>query len=83
MRPRDRWVASEQYLFRSWLDQIIDMKQTLVKLSLAIGWRALVESEGIEFTDENGGGPGIRLRKRHPKKGKPPVSQFLIELASA
>jgi hypothetical protein len=24
---------------------------------------------GIEFIDEKGGGPGIRLRKRQPKKG--------------
>jgi hypothetical protein len=24
---------------------------------------------GSEFIDENGGGPGVRLRKRHQKKG--------------
>jgi transcriptional regulator with XRE-family HTH domain len=29
--------------------------------------RAL-ESAGVEFIDENGGGPGVRLRKRQPKK---------------
>jgi transcriptional regulator with XRE-family HTH domain len=29
--------------------------------------RAL-ESAGVEFIDENGGGPGVRLRKRHQKK---------------
>jgi transcriptional regulator with XRE-family HTH domain len=29
--------------------------------------RAL-ESGGAEFIDENGGGPGVRLRKRHQKK---------------
>jgi hypothetical protein len=23
---------------------------------------------GLEFIDENGGGPGVRLRKRHQKK---------------
>jgi hypothetical protein len=29
----------------------------------------LTESAGgIEFIDENGGGPGVRLRKRHQKK---------------
>jgi transcriptional regulator with XRE-family HTH domain len=27
------------------------------------------EAAGIEFIDENGGGPGVRLRKRHKKKG--------------
>jgi hypothetical protein len=29
--------------------------------------RAALESAGVEFIDENGGGPGVRLRKRHPK----------------
>jgi transcriptional regulator with XRE-family HTH domain len=29
--------------------------------------RAL-ESAGVDFIDENGGGPGVRLRKRHQKK---------------
>jgi transcriptional regulator with XRE-family HTH domain len=29
--------------------------------------RALEEA-GVEFIDENGGGPGVRLRKRHQKK---------------
>ena len=28
-----------------------------------------LESAGVEFIDENGGGPGVRLRKRHQKKG--------------
>jgi transcriptional regulator with XRE-family HTH domain len=32
--------------------------------------RAL-EGAGVEFIDENGGGPGVRLRKRHrPQKQK-------------
>jgi transcriptional regulator with XRE-family HTH domain len=26
------------------------------------------ESAGVEFIDENGGGPGVRLRKRQQKK---------------
>jgi transcriptional regulator with XRE-family HTH domain len=26
-------------------------------------------ARGVEFIDENGGGPGVRLRKRHQKKG--------------
>jgi transcriptional regulator with XRE-family HTH domain len=28
-----------------------------------------LESAGVEFIDENGGGPGVRLRKRYQKKG--------------
>jgi hypothetical protein len=27
-----------------------------------------LEAAGIEFIDENGGGPGVRLRKRQQKK---------------
>jgi hypothetical protein len=34
MRPRERRETSEQDLFRSRLDQIIDMKHALVKLDL-------------------------------------------------
>jgi predicted transcriptional regulator len=30
--------------------------------------RAALEAAGIQFIDENGGGPGVRLRRRHPKK---------------
>ena len=31
--------------------------------------RLALEAAGVEFIDENGGGPGVRLRKRQPKKG--------------
>jgi len=30
--------------------------------------QAALESGGIEFIEENGGGPGVRLRKRRPPK---------------
>ena len=30
--------------------------------------RRALESAGIEFIDENGGGPGVRLRKRQRAK---------------
>jgi transcriptional regulator with XRE-family HTH domain len=39
------------------------MQSTMDKL------QRLLESAGIEFIDENGGGPGVRLRKRQTKKG--------------
>ena len=33
--------------------------------------RRALEAAGVEFIDENGGGPGVRLRKRHrPKQSK-------------
>ena len=30
--------------------------------------RATLEAAGVEFIDENGGGPGVRLRKRGKQK---------------
>jgi predicted transcriptional regulator len=32
--------------------------------------RLALETAGVQFIDENGGGPGVRLRKREPKKGQ-------------
>ena len=31
--------------------------------------RKAIELAGVEFIDENGGGAGVRLRKRQKKKG--------------
>ena len=31
--------------------------------------RLALETAGVEFINENGGGPGVRLRKRHQRKG--------------
>ena len=31
--------------------------------------RCALEAAGVEFIDENGGGPGVRLRKRQQNKG--------------
>ena len=30
--------------------------------------RRACEGAGVEFIDENGGGPGVRMRKRRPRK---------------
>jgi IS5 family transposase len=60
MRPRERREAGEQDLFRSRLDQIIDMKHALVKLSRAIDWRASEERFGSVYTD----GPVARRCRR-------------------
>ena len=46
MQPREQREAGEQDLFRSWLDQIIDVKHALVKLSRAIDWRAWRSGSG-------------------------------------
>ncbi len=37
-------------------------------MSTVAALRKALESAGVEFIDENGGGPGVRLRKRQPKK---------------
>ena len=57
MRPRERRETSEQELFRSRLDQIIDMKHALVKLGQAIDWRFLEERFGAVYTDKPGQPP--------------------------
>ncbi len=36
-------------------------------MSLAI--KRVLEAAGVEFIDEDGGGPGVRLRNRRQKKG--------------
>jgi len=32
--------------------------------------RLALEAAGVQFIDENGGGPGVRLRKRASKRGQ-------------
>jgi hypothetical protein len=54
MRPRERRESGEQDLFRSRLDQIIDMKHALVKLARTIDWRFLEEKFGAVYTDKPG-----------------------------
>ena len=51
MRPRERRETSEHDLFRSRLDQIIDMKHALVKLAPAIDWGFLEQTFGAAFRD--------------------------------
>jgi len=37
--------------------------------------RQTLEAAGVEFIDENGGGPGVRLRQRQLKRGEPSDTQ--------
>jgi hypothetical protein len=57
MRPRERRETSEQDLFRSRLDQIIDMKHALVQLARAIDWGFLEQTFGAVYTDKPGQPP--------------------------
>ena len=62
MRPRERRESGEQDLFRSRLDQIIDMEHALAKLARAIDWRFLEEKFGAVYKD--GAGQLSRLPRR-------------------
>jgi IS5 family transposase len=57
MKPRERRESGEPELFRSRLDQIIDLKHALVKLSRAIDWRFLEERFGAVYSDKPGHPP--------------------------
>ncbi len=57
MRPRDRRETNEQDLFRSRLDQIIDLNHAQVKLAPVIDWRFLEDRFGSVYTDGPGSPP--------------------------
>jgi DNA-binding XRE family transcriptional regulator len=42
--------------------------QTSLTAANDLAVRRALEAAGVEFIDEDGGGPGVRLRKRHTKK---------------
>src|SRR5271166_3964060 len=52
MRPKERRESGEQDLFRSRLDQIIDLEHALVKLAKVIDWSFLEEKFGAAYTDK-------------------------------
>jgi transcriptional regulator with XRE-family HTH domain len=53
------------------LSTIVDFekRRRVVSVEAVDSIRAALERAGIEFIDQNGGGPGVRLRKRQQKKG--------------
>ena len=55
MKPRERRERGEQDLFRSRLDQIINMDQELVRLAKTMAWRFIEERCGAVYSD----GPGM------------------------
>ncbi|UUP15626.1 hypothetical protein NTH_00064 [Nitratireductor thuwali] len=54
-KPRERRETGEQDLFRARLDQILNMKHELVRLTQAIDWPVLEERFGAVYSD----GPGM------------------------
>ena len=57
MRPKEHRESGEHDLFRSRLDQIIDMDHALVKLAGSIDWHFLEERLGAVYTDKPGHPP--------------------------
>jgi IS5 family transposase len=57
MKPRERHETDELDLFRSRLDQIIDMNHALVKLAREIDWRFLETTFGAVYEDGRGPPP--------------------------
>jgi predicted transcriptional regulator len=46
----------------------IEDGDTIPRVSTAQAIRSALEKAGVEFIAENGGGPGVRLKKRKPKR---------------
>src|SRR5215218_3666485 len=57
MRPRERRESGEQDLFRSRLDQVINMNHALAKLARTIDWGFLEEKFGAVYADGSGRPP--------------------------
>jgi hypothetical protein len=57
MRPRERRETGEQDLFRSRLDQIIDLKHPLATLARTVDWGFLEGRFGEVYTDDPGHPP--------------------------
>ena len=55
MKPRERRETGEQDLFRSRLDQIINLKHELARLAKAVSWTAIEAKCGEVYAD----GPGM------------------------
>src|SRR5260370_31011411 len=56
-RPRDGGETGEEALFRSGLDQIIDLKHPLVALGRTVDWEFLEREFGAVYTDDPGRPP--------------------------
>src|SRR6266571_1288036 len=57
MRPRERRKTGEQDLFRSRVEQVINMEHALVKFARTIDWRFLEEKFGAVYADGSGRPP--------------------------
>jgi ribosome-binding protein aMBF1 (putative translation factor) len=44
--------------------------ETSMTMANDLAVRRALEAAGVEFIEENGGGPGVRLQKRSPEKSR-------------
>jgi len=56
MRPKERRDSGQTDMFRARLDQIINMKHAMVRLSQAIDWSYLEQTFGVVYSDSAAGG---------------------------
>ena len=57
MKPRERRESGQEDLFRARLDQIIDLKHSLMKLAHQIDWAFFATTYGAVYTDDPGRPP--------------------------
>jgi IS5 family transposase len=57
MRPRERREDGKQDLFRSRIDQIIDLNHALANLARTVDWGFLEDRFGAVYTDKPGRPP--------------------------
>jgi transcriptional regulator with XRE-family HTH domain len=50
--------------------RLFEAEATETRYATVTMLRQALERAGVEFIDENGGGPGVRLRRRSPKRNK-------------
>jgi IS5 family transposase len=60
MQPKERELSKSEDLFRSRLENIIDMRHPLVRLAGRIDWRGLEEHFKVYYAEE--GRPGLPIR---------------------
>lgn len=84
MKPREHRETGEQDLFRSRLDQIIDLRHPLVRLAHETDWAFLERTFGEAYRDGPGQPPlptRLMAGRTHPARTTDQV--FLSELTKA
>jgi len=68
---REMAPVFHKLVFKVWGDKLRNAAHgcpQIINKAICSDLRFGIERQWVEFIDENGGGPGVRLRKRHQKK---------------